>query len=482
MHPGEATAPRPTSPRGLLGLFRRFVAGHGLELMLAFGLSLLFLRINPFGHITALEHYGRDLFNQLFAPAVYETGWRDRLAVVLLRDNDLDEAALPWPAPYAYHAGVLAELRALKPAAVMVDFLFIDDKRRDDTLTALAEEIREYRNAGIPLFLASPPPGFDTPRVIDRLEESGARLVPVPRLVGSGGDHAYALFDCRPSAGIEACRASAAASLYREVCGAATAPRWPCDAALVRAIQQEHPAPGAEHMEVFWSMAPVTRSDGHPACEPPPAAFLRRFLRVFGNGDALRLGCPTIPTLGPTRLLHQAAGDGAALRRLLERRVVFYGADILGGTDVIRPASHERLAGVYLHAMAVDNLLTFGARYKREVGRFGLTPHTVQGFVLFLLVVPLLWLFLTGQDRLFARWHPRLAARMFVTGAFKVGYVLVATGLVLAIAWLEFRWLDLVPGNWLEGALEAIVAKHFGVNVSPFIRSLPGLGVEPAAR
>ena len=185
--PSREGRPGPPPPSGRARRLRRLAGGHFFEVLLAFVLSLGLILDNPFGHLTALEHHGRDLFNQLFAPGRPGTVSRDRLAVVLLRDADLSEGGLPWPVPYAYHAGVLGELGALRPAAVMVDFLFVDDRRPDTTLGELAREITALGTVGVPVFLAGSPPGVARPIVLARLEAAGARLVPVPRVRGEAG-------------------------------------------------------------------------------------------------------------------------------------------------------------------------------------------------------------------------------------------------------------------------------------------------------
>jgi hypothetical protein len=358
----------------------------------------------------------------------------------------------------------------------MVDFLFVDERRPDSTLSELVAEVGAYRAAGIPLFLARPPRDPSPAQPVARLGAAGARLVPVPRVPGGGGDHLYPLFECGPPSRPGSCAPTVANAVYRYLCTGPAAGRWRCDPALLATLGQARPAPDDERMEVFWSTTPALDADGHPACEGPPAHFHQRFTRLLREGDVLRLRCPTLPTLAPTRLLHTAPGDETALSDLIRDRVVFYGADLLGGSDVIRPASHQRLSGVYFHAMAVDNLLFFGERYKREVGRFGLTTGAVQWGIAFLLEVPILWLFLAGQDRLVAWWGAGEGFRMVLAVAFKVGYWGAATGVVLLVAWLvEFRGLDLMPGNWLEGTLGAIVAKHLGVNAAPFVRRLVGV-------
>ena len=64
------------------------------------------------------------------------------------------------------------------------------------------------------------------------------------------------------------------------------------------------------------------------------------------------------------------SSDDADVRAAIETRTVFYGAGFqMTGDRVISPG-YEELPGVYLHAMAYDNLRTFGREYKRRIVRW----------------------------------------------------------------------------------------------------------------
>ena len=56
------------------------------------------------------------------------------------------------------------------------------------------------------------------------------------------------------------------------------------------------------------------------------------------------------------------------IRSHLRDAVVLYGADLAGLADTVVPPTHVKLPGVYLHAMAFDNLLTDQGDYRRSLG------------------------------------------------------------------------------------------------------------------
>jgi len=78
---------------------------------------------------------------------------------------------------------------------------------------------------------------------------------------------------------------------------------------------------------------------------------------------ALRLPCPAV-TVVPLSLLTAASAEER--RELLANRLVLVGASLSGIPDVYDSPVHGQVPGVVLHAMALDNLLRFGAGYLAE--------------------------------------------------------------------------------------------------------------------
>lgn len=481
------------------------------ELLLALAVTLGFLALRPFGQLVVVERYGQVVFTQVFSPWLYTrpggepgAGARDRTVVVLLQDDDLARLRWSWPVPYEAHALVLREIRRRGPAALVMDFLFLDRRPEDQGLEDLVEELREYRHAGIPAFLASASVPGPVPAVIPELGEAatGAQLVPVPRLLAEGAESTYPLaFDrCEEmvpqgsSCRRRTRRPTAAAAVYRHLCGGASA-RSCAGPVLHVGGPRELPAdtgdpPGgaapAPRAELFWGTKPEPLSARRLRCGDPPApTVVRRLATAAWRGDALRQDCPFTPTVYVAWLLAWGAWEDPDLRRLVQGRVVFYGASLAGMSDLVRPPGHEPLPGVYLHAMALDNLLTFGADYRRSEAVLGETragrvlggwlPGPVRQWtvvpdhVAVVTVVVLQLGLLAPLLRLQRRWtgpgQPGPGRRLLVGAVCWLIYAVAATLVVLAFTWAQWYWLNLTVGNWLEGFLDAILGKHIAARV-----------------
>src|SRR5262249_48130700 len=127
--------------------------------------------------------------------------------------------------PYGEHACILREIRALGPQALMIDFLFVDERRGDPTLRDLREELEAYRAAKIPLFLARPMD--QNLKVLESLQAL-AHPVSVPRYVIDESHNLYPFsasycwrigeeLKCVPDL-------TAAADIYLQICNVTRSP------------------------------------------------------------------------------------------------------------------------------------------------------------------------------------------------------------------------------------------------------------------
>jgi hypothetical protein len=111
-------------------------------------------------------------------------------------------------------------------------------------------------------------------------------------------------------------------------------------------------------------------------------------MSLLAGGGTLDLGRPL--DVGEGR----PAPEHRQHPQILRDKVVLYGFDLAGLSDVVSPPTHATLPGVFLHAMALDNLLTWGERYKapavwafdRRIGADSVT------FVTFIVVFALCFL------------------------------------------------------------------------------------------
>jgi hypothetical protein len=74
--------------------------------------------------------------------------------------------------------------------------------------------------------------------------------------------------------------------------------------------------------------------------------------------------CPYIPSFDVVEILSGDTDPHAAL--MIKDRIVFYGADIIGAADSVETPTHGRLPAVFVHAMALDNLMSMRGEYYRD--------------------------------------------------------------------------------------------------------------------
>lgn len=80
---------------------------------------------------------------------------RNVSSVVLISQASLEQTEEDWPPSFGFHAAVLERILAAKPAAIVIDFLFVD-KREDESLEALIEAFQIAKQEEVPLIVTRP--------------------------------------------------------------------------------------------------------------------------------------------------------------------------------------------------------------------------------------------------------------------------------------------------------------------------------------
>ena len=343
-------------------------------------------------------------WSQAFINAIvkytYDRRGQDDATVLLFREENLRHLGVQYPVPWAVHAQILEALASYHPRAVFIDFAFIE--ARDDVdqlisaLCGLGGAIGESR-----VFFVGPAAST----VQKRLE--GCGLQPVsPELEDPKGVSGILTYASRSAAdGLN----TAAFAL------AATNPALELD--------EQH---RVEPLEIIWGkgVAPLNRK--WMKCEEPS---LREGIGIMLTEGplALKMRCPYTRTITVGHLLNFSRDRD--VDDALRCRTVLYGAGFQAAGDQVESPVYGRLPAVYLHAMAYDNLVTFGQGYKRAE-RHGRAARIFDAVLLLIACV-----ILVGCPRRDAR-----AAETFAELKRKMVEALVAltvAGLTLfAIVWL----------------------------------------------
>ena len=228
----------------------------------------------------------------------YDRTGQDKTLVVLFREENLATLRESFPISYARHAEVLEALAVYEPAAVFVDFAFID-KRPGQDVAPLSEAICALQASGIAVYLAASPlagkAGGDGLR--DGLDRSCFTPVDVQMDAETGVSGVLTYRACKSTA--TSCEPS---NLYWTP---AFAMRGPPGGPRAR--------PDAQQMEIIWGNRVSKLNESWMDCTSDGTlVHLRQMLKE--NPLASKRKCPhtnTISVRAPARALRpEAEGRG----------------------------------------------------------------------------------------------------------------------------------------------------------------------------
>ena len=332
----------------------------------------------------------------LTAQVGYAAAERDRITVVMYDQQFLRHTDSAWPISYQDHADWLLRLAGdpdARPKAIMLDITF-GQNRNDPSLPALRQALCKVQNEfKVPVFLAAlPSPQTGRLAVRDGLgPDPSSGETPCFTLVGvdyipdqlDGLAWDYRLTRHRADTGWEDGPADPFANVVQ-----------PAYRSAAMAIAQD-----VAHLELGEESAPLAlvwglksalqreRPDSLTHCKPgayEAARYVPGVLRQFAQTPSSPL-CPYHGTLSMAQL---GELPERALAPFLKDRYVLVGANVPGYNDFANSPIHGLIPGVYLHAMALDNLLTYQGKYKQSTG-WELThlPHLLLPALLAVLAV-----------------------------------------------------------------------------------------------
>lgn len=214
-------------------------------------------------------------------------------------------------------------------------------------------------------------------------------------------------------------------------------------------------------MEVAWGLRPA-KFNRLRAADTWPGLYEDLFTSWYGRPVQL-LWENVLPArwrqTDPLRIPYHAAistddlldgGKRSQLDCLLRGKVVIYGAQVALQKDYVFSPVHGQIPGAFIHAMALDNLLTFGDRYIHrgagsETFRREWTEFQPLALVL-LAAIAISWY----RHRLLQVDTPYRDAHMLreADERFLLGFRRILFGVALIVALVEFHFC-ISPFNWL---------------------------------
>jgi hypothetical protein len=400
--------------------------------------------LNPFGFSDLVQRYSQDVSNLLITgPYFYGTEGRDKVSVALIDEETLHQLHTPWPWTYGDHARALGALLSYNPKAVVVDILFVDP-RRDGTLPELIDVIHRFRKAHVPIYFEG---GVDLPYgenpLTPEIAATGAPILDPNVPINAGVARQYSAtghcFNAKPDA--DGTCPSLAVKVYRDL------------------YPDRPPVKINDMIELVWGTrtAPTNlkwmANDGRSCA--PDMGLVRRIYLAFFDTSAVKSPCPYNAEF---TLFSLMAGGDEDIPKLVENRVVFYGGALQGAQDKIYTPVNDLLPGVFVHAMAMDNMITY--RGKPEQNAMSIGGQVQDGnLVQIVAVIPVIlilsWLHMLGvRSKRRRRHEPErdLSATLqyFLEKTVDKVWHYLAFGLALGIGLVLTRAAGLSVANWVE--------------------------------
>jgi hypothetical protein len=415
-----------------------------------FGFAVLQIMLNPFGFSDLTQRYTQDVSDLLITgPYVYGTEGRKAVSVALIDEETLQTLQMPWPWDYGAHARVLDALLEYKPKAVVVDFLFVDS-RPDPTLLQLVEEIARYRKAGVPLYFEG---GTNLPygeqALRPELAKTGVRILDPSIPVYNGVARQY--------------------DVTGRCFGAHPRPDGTCYSLALQVFSDVYPAEKLEPLNGMMELVWGTRNDpintkwmtstgaggARKSCNNKIAPLTRIYLAFFDPG-AVQNPCPYTGEIPVVSLMQ--GSDDPDIAKLATGRVVFYGGSLEGAQDKTYTPVNGLLASVFVHAMALDNLITFHGKPQQNVMTVAgttISNNPAQILAIIPVILVLSWLHIRRVRRR-RRVAPQGARNMsasleyFFDKAIETIWHWFAFALALGIGLLLTQASGLSVANWVE--------------------------------
>lgn len=365
--------------------------------------------------------------SRIYAPLLslnYSDAGQRAITVVTVDDTDLNEYGLSWPVPLDFYQRLLDGVVKRKPSAIFLDVLFLDNKPEKEVQSLIRAACRAA-DAGIPFFMATFARELlssDTERKIFAARTKfGVPCVTAARsnVTPDSLDQSQWAYPLRPRSEDEIEQSgvfpdSVALSIYCRLYATTCPSKTEVPLSLIWASK-------AEPTNVSTMVARDKQGTLMTVCrghwnwwEVLPGANM--LFQLAGN-PILPL-CPYNEVI-PVRAFKGYGFSAAQLDEAVKGKVVMIGADLKAIGDNSFSPLHGRLPGIHVHAMALDNLISFDGRY-RENGDFEWRHlwHAPANLFIFLSIL------LTASVMVFWKHHKEgissqhLAAEMTNRGGF----------------------------------------------------------------
>lgn len=377
----------------LFGAFKAIISNPKEYLQIAswsFIIWLIFGVFDPFGFDASTDRQSymvaeRALspFHDWFSPEI-----RDQITVVLLREED-QEKEEPWPPKYSRHGNIIASIIEQNPRAFFADITFQTNREDDESLNNMTSTIKDAmeNNPKVPVFIGSFHENDKTPEEIRNLFrltyvswEGSTENYPLigdkdkivnKKIVSDINYPAFSIFMelCKRDKNLSVCGSDLKSGVIPGgVFDRDMEVRWLSSTPpqLAETVSESEEASNREcHNyeekddyfinKLLSRLYAASRNLLIPAKEIIDKALPKQYLE-----NKTKLSCPPFITLSTEQLTSDR------WRSFIENKIVFFGHHLLASRDSHETPVHGYMPGVFIHAMALENLLRYGEDYSKN--------------------------------------------------------------------------------------------------------------------
>ena len=409
-------------------LYRRF----------AFSMQWLFLALmgawliygDPYGLGSASERAAEKAIYRVVSGHYDVSESEPRILVVLFNDRAINNLypylweSNDWPLSYSDQVNLLSTIMVNQPLAVFYDVMWMKKRSLDTSYERALKKVQAIQTeTGVPLYFAK---GTVNSNMDDNIKSDISSFAQLAVNGWEGEGDLYPLYvgDGTPTT---------ATALYDEYCrdkkclpisdkeASAMSVRWNSNAAQV--LLPHRNTQCRERGTLMDVSIRVVSSVVHNIV---PWLTKEVYLQL----------CPPQRVLYADELMAMVRSSNPQereqARQIVQDSIVLVGGQIEGIHDYVVSPVHGALPGVFFHAMALDNLITFGHSYTKEDDN---VDHV--NFMIWLVYITLLVAIKTfAEQSTVLQWlHTRLW--------------LMSSVFVILVLTVVFGWFNYAPSSWL---------------------------------
>jgi len=311
--------------------------------------------LDPFKISSVTDEASAEVLNRITS-LFYDGDGHNQITVILIDDTYLSTEKTRWPLPFAEQSRLVRRILRYKPEALFIDLLYTHDRKGHGDNFASLQNILDNAGRRTPIFIPKPETTELPPEALFKVNR--------PVVVQwEGEDHYYPRKYYQGSADDGESLSTPATALFDIYCQ-----NNACDE---RALSSEEP------IYLQWGATPHPKQSEFTAvgdnCRDISGALsklgnlaeiIRReiFWKVTGDWQQ---SCPHTRTIMAQQLSANSETARLLFTEALAGKTVLLGALIQGARDEVITPVNGKIAGVYLHAMALDNLITMQNNYFR---------------------------------------------------------------------------------------------------------------------